>query len=332
MSPGRFELHAVARGFAPARRTGIEVGAGPEAVELGTVTLEPGAVIEGVVTDGAGNPIAGAEVTPRSSDPVSGWFQEPELPSPSTTGADGRFRIVDLRRGDHVNLEVQHPGYAPAQAPAVEVPTPEPLHVELKAARSLAGRILGPRGEPVPGALLSRVEEVRIGGGSHGSAFTLGQTGADGIFRVTGLAPGTLNLEVSAGGYQTRRTGGVQIPEDRDVEHLDITLEPGVILAGRVLDKQGEPVGDASIWVHPERPADRAVEIQVTTGSVHGHILDNGGPMAGADVSLEGQDPALGSYSGPTATTDDQGRFELSAVGPGTYRVTVRKAGAAPAV
>ncbi|MEA2694269.1 MAG: Carboxypeptidase regulatory-like domain [Acidobacteriota bacterium] len=69
----------------------------------------------------------------------------------------------------------------------------------------------------------------------------------------------------------------------------------------------------------------------MTTGSVRGHVLGNDGPMAGADVSLEGQDPALGSYSGPTATTDDQGSFELSAVGPGTYRVTVQKAGVAPA-
>jgi protocatechuate 3,4-dioxygenase beta subunit len=639
LSPGRFELRAVARGFAPARRTGIEVGAGPEVVELGTVTLEPGTAIEGVVTDSAGSPVAGAEVIARSNEPVRSWFQEPEPPSPYLTGTDGRFRIVDLRRGDHVDLEIHHPAYAPAQALAVEVPTPEPLHVELKPARSLAGRVLGPRGEPVPGALLSRIEELRIGGGSQGSAFTLGQTGADGTFRVTGLAPGTLNLEVSAGGYRTRRTGGVQIPEDRDIEHFEVTLEPGVILAGRVLDSLGEPVGDASIWVHPERPprdmmfrrpgptrtdgegrwqvdgldpgavrvdashqrgratarlllapgenhldltlpagvevagrvgdeagaplpnvilrlvategmagssvaseadgtfvfpnvadgsftlkaslrgyeeaaypgevriagqpvsgldlhlsrshpatirgqllglgpddlagvrisarmeesylvgsgvvepggryhvgdvaagewtveahdgadnsaagrvqiepgaseavldltfrsgltlsgrilvdgrplagaevlvgslspatgrpdaghgrtaydgsfavrhleagphellvvgsgdgfgyaqpvdiaAERAVEIQVTTGSVRGHVLGNGGPIAGADVSLEGQDAALGSYSGPTATTDDQGSFELSAVGPGTYRVTVQKAGVAPA-
>jgi protocatechuate 3,4-dioxygenase beta subunit len=254
LSPGRFELRAVARGFAPARRTGIEVGAGPEAVELGVVTLEPGTAIEGVVTDSAGSPVAGAEVIARSNEPVRSWFQEPEPPSPYITGTDGRFRIVDLRRGDHVDLEVHHPAYAPAQALAVEVPTPEPLHVELKRARSLAGRVVGPRGEPVPGALLSRIEELRIGGGSQGSAFTLGQTGADGTFRVTGLAPGTLNLEVSADGYRTRRTGGVQIPEDRDVEHLEVTLEPGVILAGRVLDSLGEPVGDANVWVHPERP------------------------------------------------------------------------------
>jgi protocatechuate 3,4-dioxygenase beta subunit len=254
LSPGRFELRVLARGFAPARRTAIEVGAGPEAVEIGVITLEPGAAIEGVVTDVAGNPIAGAEVTPSSNEPVGNGFQESEPPSPYRAGADGRFRIADLRRGDHVDLRIQHPGYAPAQVLGVEVPTPEPLHVELKVARSLAGRVLGPRGEPVSGALLSRVEEVRIGFSAHGSTFTLSHTGADGTFRATGLAPGTLNLEISAAGYRTRRTGGIPIPEDRDVEHLEIILEPGVILAGRVLDSQGEPVGDAQIWVHPERP------------------------------------------------------------------------------
>src|SRR6266513_2976273 len=60
----------------------------------------------------------------------------------------------------------------------------------------------------------------------------------------------------------------------------------------------------------------------LTTGSISGDVVDsNGGVVPGATVKVTG---ALGER---TTTTNDSGRYDVSGLVPGTYRVRVEKEG-----
>ncbi|HZF11130.1 MAG TPA: carboxypeptidase-like regulatory domain-containing protein [Thermoanaerobaculia bacterium] len=287
LPPGRFELHAARRGFAPARRPGIEIGAGTAPVDLGEVTLAPGLAIEGVVTDRGGSPVAGAKVGLEPPAVASGAelkiADDPALSRLTRTEADGSFRLADLPRGAPFNLRVDHPDYVPVRLVRVTAPTPEPLRIELKTGRSVTGRVVGPRGEPVPGARVAQVEQEGAGSRVTG----LEETDAKGVFRLTRVAAGTLRLEVSANGYRRRRTDGIPILEDRDVEGIEVTLDPGASLSGRVLDSRGEPVAGARV-------------------SAFGEERPPGGPFFG--------------FLHPVRT-DGAGRWSIGGLAPGRARV-----------
>ncbi|HYG65147.1 MAG TPA: carboxypeptidase-like regulatory domain-containing protein [Thermoanaerobaculia bacterium] len=296
LPPRPFDLLASASGFGPLRVPGLVPPAsrnpGGAVLDLGDVVLPPCVAIEGRVTDRRGSPLAEANVglaeTIRNAEPSPG--------SQVTTGPDGRFRLADLRQGERYDLWVQHQGHVSAHVPGVEAPTDEPLRVELRPARVLAGRVVGPAGEPVPYASLLDFEENGAGQGdglsSYGSqASTLTRTDAQGRFRADGVEPGTLNLEVKAPEYKTRRLRGLVIPEESDVENLEIVLERGATVTGRVLDARGEPVAGADVSATP---------------------MEAGRGIGREDHSASSE-------------TDGEGRYRLGGLDPGSHRITANR-------
>ena len=76
---------------------------------------------------------------------------------------------------------------------------------------------------------------------------------------------------------------------------------------------------------------DRDLLIEIVTGTVEGRLFSPEGlPVAGASVSLASEDLAA-AFAAPGATSDDQGAFALPGIPAGTYRMTVRAEGFAPA-
>ncbi|HEX3555989.1 MAG TPA: carboxypeptidase-like regulatory domain-containing protein [Thermoanaerobaculia bacterium] len=298
LAAGRFTLWVRAEGFPPLRRT-VEVPAAPARADLGEVQLPAGARVEGQVTDTHGAPLMAASVWMELGLPFE-WLVQNEEPKPSAeTGADGHFRVL-VPRGRPVQLRVEHDGYVPLQVPGVEAPTREPLHLALKAARGLVGRIVGPDGEPVADADLTRVEELRWSTGGTGEMSASESplnttTDARGLFRLTGLEPGALDLRVAAQGYATRTVRGVSIPQDRDLEGLEIVLDRWHAFRVRVLSPTGEPVAYAMVNAEPDPPhPPRPADMDLLSGSVgFGH-------------------------------TDEQGTGLVEVPAPGRYRLTVR--------
>jgi hypothetical protein len=148
-----------------------------------------------------------------------------------------------------VQLQIEHEGYIPLKVPGVEAPLQAPLHLEMKTARGLTGRVVGPEGEPVGGATLSRVQESHTGGSAQMSDIELGITDARGSFQISGFEPGPNDLRVAAEGYATKTVRGVTIPADRDLEGLEVVLGRGTILQVRVLSADGGPVVNARVRV-----------------------------------------------------------------------------------
>jgi protocatechuate 3,4-dioxygenase beta subunit len=235
----------------------IEIPKEAQVFDLGTVTLPASGVIEGRVTDTRGRPLEGTEVRafPAAPERMAGWmFGDGERSGHVSTGPDGTFRIERLQRDARFDVRAKHPGYVQRDMPGVEAPTEEPVRIELTAARTLAGQVVNPEGEPVPGAELARVEDSALGGGS--SSMGVGVTDDDGRFRVAGLPPGSVDFIVTADGYSTRRLRAVRIPETEEPDALRIVLERGSILEVRLTDAEGRPVPDVSVRAEPETRLD----------------------------------------------------------------------------
>jgi uncharacterized GH25 family protein len=291
--PGRVSLRATHPDHAPGFLKAVEIPPETPRVNLGTVKLPPAEAIEGRVTDSRGRAIEGAEVL--SYGETSGFGGDSmamlDEEAPLRTGSDGSFRIERLESGKRYALTVRHAGYVEASVPGVPAPTLEPLTIELKAARSLSGRVLGPEGEPVEGATVFWFQDGNV---SFDSAV---KSDADGKFRITGFPPGTLMLEAMAEGYANRRIEGIEIPGDKDPEDLQITLQRAITLDVRVLNAEGEPVPGVSVSMQPVEP------IPVEDRRM---------------VLLHGLDPDR---------TDAAGRCRLTVPNPGNYWVLASRQG-----
>ena len=133
----------------------------------------------------------------------------------------------------------------------------------------LAGRLVGPEGQPIPGGRV-RVCEVEVsdperrrrsGPGSFGFARTA-RSGDDGRFRIEGLAAGATGVWFGAPGFYWTWRQSVEVPAGREVDLGDVELEPAdpaELLAGRVLDPEGQPMAGVHArierQVEPGRPS-----------------------------------------------------------------------------
>ncbi len=368
---GWFDLQVKGKGFAALSVPRIKVADRAARIDLGTLTLERGAVIEGRATDPSGAPLPEAQVTlSPAPDPLAQGLSVSGASSGTRTDSEGRFRFEDLRRGARFDLRVEYPGFQLATISAVEAPTPEPLRIELNAelntGRTVAGRVKSPEGEPVPQAW------VIVNSAS-------GSTDKDGRFRLAGVPPGAAELTVYAEGYP-RVIRDLQIPEESDVEGLEIALHQGSVLELQVLDSRRQPVAGIQVTAYasprsskyfdpsgldcetdPEGrcrfggidtgPCDVLAQsekygvaqgvVEIGPGVnrqelvfpsrvlVSGRVSDEAdAPVAGANLSLTPTE--AGIFCQAISLAD--GSFQFSAVSEGTYRLSGKASGFAPAV
>src|SRR6185295_7046206 len=113
LATGKFVLKVEAAGYAATTVPGIEVPPSAGEVDLGTLKLAPGAVIEGRVVGPRGEPIEGAEVF--ALDGMMGMMPQVRWAvvgkeADTTSAGDGFFRLGSRAPGEKVNLAVRHAG------------------------------------------------------------------------------------------------------------------------------------------------------------------------------------------------------------------------------
>ena len=303
LSPGTYMLTAYHPERTGLEMLAVEIPPAPPSVDLGDLKLPADGAIEGRVTDSRGKPVEGAEVDITAANELgfggslnlSGgdWEGQPGLRS-VRTGPDGSFRAPGLKIGESFDVRARHPDHAEATVAGVEVPTREPVRIELKSGHRLTGRVVDTQGEPVAGASLTWLERGQGIAGFFGSPRPLGVTDSEGRFQASGLPAGGLDLEVSAKGYQSRLMEGLRIPDAGDLEDVRIVLGEGSWLDVQVRNADGEPVPDVTMIAEPQD-------------------LDEQNPL----TMLR----ALRSLG--DCDTDSQGRCRLDLPEPGSYTVQI---------
>ena len=287
LAAGGYDLKVESPGFGPVKVPGIEVPEGAGDVDLGTVVLSPGVAIEGLVVDAEGRPLAGIEIRAGepSRFPLPAAFQLMMLAreTPAITGADGRFAVPDRRQGERLDLVVSGDGYVTLAVAGVTAPPEEPLEVVLKQSSRVSGRVVDPRGEPIAGASVeARAEGLGGSGGGGMSSLNRSRTDADGGFELRAVEPGLVTVAASATGFQEAQLSGLEAAAGGELRDVELVLRPGAMVRGTVLDAGGEPVAGARVW-----------------------------------ISATGEERPE-AY----ATTDGDGRFEITGVRPGRRTVT----------
>ena len=108
----------------------------------------------------------------------------------------------------------------------------------------VTGRI-SVEGKPAPGLRVSLVPINSDDSASPPILKTISATDDEGRYRLTGVPAGTYTLAIAGGAYvipDADRSKTVIVKEGEEVHDVDLTLERGGVVTGRVMDANGQPV------------------------------------------------------------------------------------------
>ena len=185
--------------------------------------------LSGRVTDSAGNAVSGVRV---SLERLPGYIY---IDGQDTDGT-GAYRF-SVAPGRYL-LKVWAQGPLIAHQRELSLSTNATQNIVLETGVTLSGRITGPGGQPPSGTYLS----VRNDTGQEIS-FTWTP---DGHYSL-GVPVGTYRIEVSSNDFLDKTLEEITITQ---ATVLNITLEAGVVLEGKVVDDEGQPVPNARVCAH----------------------------------------------------------------------------------
>jgi protocatechuate 3,4-dioxygenase beta subunit len=220
-----------------------------------------------------GQPVANAMLFFTAGD---GTTAPTELKQ-SRTDADGHYTIGLDTAGAYGVVVAAGGGMMVGRQSAVPIQVPDQpnpiVDVTVKAA-GIAGRVTNAEGRAVSGAVVSvRSTGAQGGNDGHGRGGMQDQTESDGTFLVEGLDPGSYSLTVAASGYRNAEVPPVTIANDSDVPSVDVHLEPGRTVRGRVLDANGNGIAGAMVFTAASGASPSARDAMPATSDVNGTFL-----------------------------------------------------------
>lgn len=277
LARGRHTVTASSRAAGRASQSGVALG---QRVALLTVA---GASIAGRVLAPDGKPVAGATVR-----------AEADIGREAASDPSGRFEIDGLVSGSY-RLIARHKDWAVTVVSGIRVERmgETAADVILAPPSRVTGRLVDANESAVAGTIaLQEIDGLPVPRAL--GILMRAEAGADGRFVLDHVPPGSHALAVNGRGMTARRVpidvGGRQAAVDLG----DVVLEAGPQIKGRVRDKAGAPVADATLRAMPEGPR-----------------------VPGASMPLEGR-------------TDADGRFVLGGATSAAYRLIVQAPAFAP--
>ncbi len=268
--PSRQRMHLVvaATHYRSATTEVAVSGAGRfEEVRIG---LEPSVPIHGLVTDSSAAPVAGAKIwaTPRAGEVIPGY---PIDPSPTTSAADGTFRVEEAAYGYTYRLTAHAPGYAYT---LVDLPPfesgrgNEPVQLVLQRGRRVVGTVVDEQRAVVAAAhvaLLWPLDESEFRS-SFDPPATATTTDGNGTFAFPAAAPGRYEMRITHPEYAGRSPSNIDIPAgDSELNLGEFSLTAGQRIHGIVAGSDGQPVAGAVVRARGRYRAGRSAERESTT-------------------------------------------------------------------
>jgi hypothetical protein len=197
-----------------------------------------------------------------------------------------------------MRVRAYHAEYAPATSSPVllsETPTREGVTITLDRGARLRGKVVDEKGAPVPGA------EIRVAGEVlHGGPLRRSAADANGEFAMTGLPRRMIFVAATSAGGSSP-TAEVDLATG-DKPPIVLKLTFAAEIAGVVVTSTGTPVAEARIEA---------------TVSAEGQI-----------ARFEHIDDYLRAPA--SAIADIEGRFKISGLEPGSYRLRAIRPGSSP--
>ena len=256
LPPENWRVRADEPRFVPWTHAGVVIRPG-EAKKL-EIPLVLGATLTGRATDENGQPIPGATgaLSPARTTMIARLMRrmrQLELPA-FRTAKDGTFTATRLAPGENQLLTVSHPDFEKTTIGGVTLvggATKAGVAVILQRGAVLGGLVKDADGQPISGAEVALSQDLTMRGGRGGGRAVVGlaggpgsdrkrdSTGGDGRFSIRGVGPGEYALTVTRSGYATERVEPVKVAKSEPPPPIEVTLAPGVFIAGRVVRRSG---------------------------------------------------------------------------------------------
>jgi protocatechuate 3,4-dioxygenase beta subunit len=217
--------------------------------------LDRGAELVGVVVDSKGAPVPEARVEverTRRDDPNETVASRLRGKDSTIAGTDGSFKITGLDKGTYLARAIR-PGSSSDLLHArlgTPIETGAPAKVVVDDLSTLTGKVVFPDGKPV-----TRFA-VRLGTAPL-------EWFSDGSFEVDDVPTGKNFVQISGLDFVAHRMPDVVVaatPTDLGT----ITVQPGRVISGIVVDKSGRPVAGASVVLGREIHSDGTTLMQYT--------------------------------------------------------------------
>ena len=256
--------------------------------------------------------------------------RQPPAAKKTQTDSQGAFQVgLDQSGRYQASIRTAAAGTPAGQnIVSLTVPDQPEVHQDIVfAANAITGRVNDPEGRPVKDAVMLAVREGAAAGETPRQATTY--TKADGTFRMEGIDSGTYRVTAKASKYAPAEAYPVTVTDDQAEPNIELTLEHGWILRGRVTDTTGQPVYDAMIVVAAPGNAesgflpshtDRAGMFRITAPA--------DGPVNVSAISPRFA-PAVATDIQP-AGSDDAPPVELRTGAGGSLRIRVVHRGGGP--
>jgi protocatechuate 3,4-dioxygenase beta subunit len=205
-------------------------------VVIGDVVLGLGGSLRGTVVNSDGAPLPGAtvELAPESGNRVFWSPNARALFPPAQTGAGGEFAFTRVPPG-LLRVQARAPRHLNGHSESVMLRPGEALALPplaLAPGCALVASVRDAQGQPVAAAQTTLHALAQRGANRHGS------TGTDGRVAFDHLPPGPYELHVRGAGHRSWR----QIVEPCRTPQLDVVVEAGLQLRGRVRSSEGRAV------------------------------------------------------------------------------------------
>ncbi|MFZ2490912.1 MAG: carboxypeptidase regulatory-like domain-containing protein, partial [Thermoanaerobaculia bacterium] len=257
---GSFDLVFRRAGLSTAVARAVAVSTQTEPVEM---TMTPSIDITGRVVQ-KGTAVAGASI---SASQGVGHVS-------ATTEPDGSFILADLRKGP-TRISISLPESFLTESRTLDAPASDVL-IELPEGGRISGRVIDKKSrQPIP--TFSAGISLSQGLSSRTIGPRKTRSSEDGSFTLDGIGAGLVKVLVTAVGFAPATSPALTMEEGKSIDGVEIEMEPGVRLAGRVTAPDGSPLFGAMVLeVQSGGPGSVPSRTSPTTTDASGEYTFNG--------------------------------------------------------